>query len=181
MSQQNEFDPLFEEMKSAELSDSAKRDSLANIQRKLSRKRPHFIPTLASGIAAVAVIIFLVFFASNSSMFENISSGGAGEDQLVFTGSSENWAIEYVVTYPREDWEKIVYTITFIGDEVPETVEYSIEGTSGGSSGTDTLYADRTVSGTSESNGAKVQENEEIDATIEWDGRSESFLLTREE
>lgn len=181
MSQQNEFDPLFEKMKSAELSDSAKRDNLANIQRKLSRKRPHFIPALASGITAVAVIVFLVFFASNSSMFENISSGGAGEDQLVFTGSSENWAIEYVVTYPKEDWQKIVYTITFIGNDVPESVEYTIDGTFGGHYGGDKLSADQSVGGRSEGNGAKVQENEEIDATIKWDGKSESFLLTREE
>ncbi|WP_281863367.1 hypothetical protein [Planomicrobium okeanokoites] len=181
MSQQNEFDPLFEEMKSAELSDSAKRDSLATIQRKLSHKRPHFIPALASGIAAVAVavIVFLVFFASNSSMFENISSGGAGEDQLVFTGSSENWKVEYVVLYQEGEREKDVATVTYIGDgNPPETIDYEV----GSSSGTNnSLNEENSLVITSQGAGLKLHESQENEAVIKWDGKSESFLLTREE
>lgn len=176
MSQQNEFDPLFEEMKSVELSEAAKRDSLAGIHNKLNRKRQHFIPTVLSSLAAAAVIAFLVFFASNSSMFDNMSSGGAGEDQLVFTGSGENWSIEYVVTYPKEDWEKEVFTLTFTGDgKPPETIDYEIES----SSGTNTsLNEDHTLIGTSQSKGLMIQEDQEIDAVIYWNGNTESFTLT---
>ncbi|RAZ81380.1 hypothetical protein [Planococcus halotolerans] len=179
MSQQNEFDPLFEEMKSVELSDSAKRDSLAGIQKRLNRKRPHFIPSLASGIAAVAVIVFLVLFASNSAMFENISSGGAGEDQLVFTGSGENWEIEYVVLYQEGEREKDVATLTYIGEgNPPETIDYEV----GSSSGTNnSLNEDNSLVITSQGAGLKLHESQENEAVIRWEGKSESFLLTREE
>lgn len=179
MSQQNEFDPLFKEMKSAELSDSAKLDSLANIQRRLNRKRQHFIPIMVSGLVGVAVIVFLVFFASNSTMFENISSGDAGEDQLVFSGASENWEIEYVILYQEGEREKDVATLTYIGDgNPPETIDYEV----GSSSGTNnSLNEENSLVITSQGAGLKLHESQENEAVIRWEGKSESFLLTREE
>ncbi|OHX51155.1 hypothetical protein BB776_00810 [Planococcus salinarum] len=177
MSQQNDFDPLFEEMKSAELSESAKRDTLAGLHNKLSRKRQHFIPTVVSGLAAVAVIVFLVLFASNSSMFENISSGGGGEDQLVFAGAGENWEIEYVVMYQEGEREKDVATLTYIGDgNPPETIDYEV----GSSSGTNnSLNEENSLVITSQGKGLKLHESQENEAVIRWEGKSETFLLTR--
>lgn len=179
MSQQNEFDPLFKEMKSVELSDAEKRDSLAGIQKRLSRKRPHFIPSLVSGITALAVIVFLVLFASNSTMFENIASGGAGEDQLVFTGSGENWEIEYVILYQEGEREKDVATLTYIGEgNPPEAIDYEV----GSSSGTNnSLNEESSLLITSQGAGLKLHESQKNEVVIMWEGKSESFLLTREE
>lgn len=179
MSPSKEFDPLFQEMKNVELSKTAERELLVKIQKKAARKRKHLVPTILSGLAVAAVLTFCVLFATNSVMFENIATGSSGTEKIVFAGSEENWTIEYVITYPKEGWGKEVFTITYIGDEEPpESIDYLIESISGGSNGTNvSLNENQRVTGSKESNGAKVMENEELEATITWLGKTETITL----
>ncbi|QQZ09928.1 hypothetical protein [Heyndrickxia vini] len=118
----------------------------------------------------LVIILFFSLFLTACSKIKVIN----------FVGKSSNWDINYGVTVLDEDSESTNITIKYIGkDPIPKKITYSIETVSGKSSGNEPL----TESGVLKGSGggcdgcSVVQENEEINAIITWNGKSETFKL----
>lgn len=112
-----------------------------------------------------------------------ILSGCGNSERYNFSGSSESWNVFYVVEISGGDREERTGTINFTGaGEAPETIDYKLETASGGSEGTGITVEDGTGNmGNGFCGGcAVVQEDEEIEVEITWNGQTESLLLTTE-
>ena len=112
-----------------------------------------------------------------------VLSGCVDGDRYHFSGSSENWDVFYVVDVSNGTNQVKDGTVKFTGDgQAPETIEYKFETTSGGSEGTGVTLSDNVASianGSCEGC-AVIQEDEEIEVEILWDGKTENLLLTTE-
>jgi len=109
-----------------------------------------------------------------------LSGCGNGSDRYNFSGSSDNWDVFYVVNVSNGNTEEKTGTIKFTGDgEGPEIIDYKIETNSGGSEATGITLDDKVANlGNSMCEGcAVVQENEEIEVEVTWDGQTEKLTL----
>lgn len=111
-----------------------------------------------------------------------ILSGCVDGDRYNFSGSSENWDVIYTVDVSEGTSQEKSGTIKFVGEgEAPETIDYKIEANSGGSEGTGVTLTDGVVDDVASSiceGCAVIQEDEEIEVEITWDGQTENFILT---
>ncbi|ALS74995.1 hypothetical protein AUC31_07035 [Planococcus rifietoensis] len=110
-----------------------------------------------------------------------ILSGCVDGDRYNFSGSSENWDVFYVVDVSDGTNQVEDGTVKFTGDgQAPETIEYKLEANSGGSEGTGITLSDNVASIANGSCGgcAVIQEDEEIEVEITWNGQTENLLLT---
>lgn len=92
-----------------------------------------------------------------------------------FKGESENWHVDNTIDIIDNDSEFERIKIKYIGDnEIPEEIYYEIKGNSGNTLLNDGVFktSDSACYGC-----ALTKENEEIDVTIEWNGKSDSFTL----
>lgn len=110
-----------------------------------------------------------------------ILSGCGDSKRYEFSGSSENWHVVYVVEISSSDRQQTTGTIEYLGDEpVPKTIDYEIGTllTSLNSTGK-SLTDGKTNIGNDNCDGcAVIQEDEEIEVEIAWDGQTEKFILT---
>ncbi|MBT2581250.1 hypothetical protein [Planococcus sp. ISL-109] len=110
-----------------------------------------------------------------------VLSGCVQGDRYQFAGSGDNWDVLYIVDVAGQDNQQATGTIVYTGeDAAPETIIYSIESASGGTSGANVSTDEGSVNiGGGTCNGcAVVQGNEELDVEIKWDGQIETFGLT---
>ncbi|WP_430787456.1 hypothetical protein VBD025_16505 [Virgibacillus flavescens] len=100
--------------------------------------------------------------------------------QLTFTGKSKHWSVTYNSYLYSKTSELSEYTIQYIGDApTPKYVDYQIGSTSVNNrtnTSVDKFPMTRPGGGCSEC--AVTSKDDQIKATIEWDGKSESFTLT---
>lgn len=118
-------------------------------------------------ILLLAMIIFL--------------SGCANGGRYNFSGSSENWDIFYVVDVSNGTSQEKSGTIKYVGEgSAPKTIDYKIEANAGGSEGTGVTLTDGVVDAASSicEGCAVIQEDEEIEVEINWDGQTENLVLT---
>jgi len=109
-----------------------------------------------------------------------LSGCGNDSDRYNFSGSSDNWDVFYVVNVSNGNAQEKTGTIKFTGDgEGPEIIDYKIETNSGGSEATGITLDDKVANlGNSMCEGcAVVQENEEIEVEVTWDGQTEKLTL----
>lgn len=100
--------------------------------------------------------------------------------RVIFIGESDHWRVQYNVNVQGTNSQSYNYTINYLGDKpFPEKINYSFEGPAGEDSG-DTSFDNNSVlqiGGGSCSGCAVTRENDDIKATIKWDGNSEEFFL----
>jgi hypothetical protein len=122
-------------------------------------------------------ILILMLFTTSI-----LASCGEPKD-LHFSGKSDHWSVQYEANVYEKDSESTKYTIRYIGDKpVPKEINYKIDRTLGSKSGNEPLDQNGVIehSGDLCSGCAVTQENEEMQATIKWDGKSESISLKKE-
>ena len=109
-----------------------------------------------------------------------ILSGCSEADRYNFKGSGENWDVFYTVDATSLDSKEATGKIVYTGEEPPpETIIYSIESTAGASSGNVSVDEGEVLVGKSVCEGcAVIQQDEELDVEIKWDGQVEEFALT---
>ncbi|PSL40897.1 hypothetical protein B0H99_10329 [Planomicrobium soli] len=110
-----------------------------------------------------------------------LSACGNGDNRYNFSGSSKNWDMFYVVNVSNGDSEEKNGTIKFTGSgEAPETINYKIATSSGGSEGIGITLEDAVgKTGNGYCSGcAVIQKDEEIEVQITWNGQTENFVLT---
>ncbi|MFJ8235461.1 phosphoadenosine phosphosulfate sulfotransferase [Ureibacillus sp. NPDC094379] len=101
--------------------------------------------------------------------------------QLIFSGESDNWSVRYEVKIIDEDSETKGFIIKYTGNEsIPKQLEYAIDSTSG--SGTDLLDKKGVLkmAGSGCDGCAITREDQEIEAIIKWDDKSEIIPLVKE-
>ncbi|MFD1030560.1 hypothetical protein [Metaplanococcus flavidus] len=112
------------------------------------------------------------------------------EGNYNFTGSSESWEVQYEVDIiekgENENQVEENGTAKFIGEgEPPKTVDYKLETESGANSseGSGIMMNDETLSFAQGSCGncVPIQEDEELELEIIWDGKSEIVILNSNE
>lgn len=109
-----------------------------------------------------------------------LSACGNKSARYNFSGSSDNWDVFYIVNVSNGDREEKTGTIKFTGEEeAPETVDYKIETSSGGSEGTGITLTDGVGKmGNGFCDGcAVIREDEAIKVKITWDGQTENLIL----
>lgn len=113
-------------------------------------------------------------------------SGCTSGEKLNFSGSSANWEVVYTAVVTGETDQQTSGTIQYIGgNEAPEVIDYKIEyknennNSSAGNSETEASLSGETVEfeGAVCGNCAIIQENEEIEAEITWNGQTETIVL----
>jgi hypothetical protein len=101
------------------------------------------------------------------------------EKTLEFTGEGENWSVTYIAHIHDSDSESIDYTIRYVGDEPgTKTINFNLGNSSETGRTLDTETSSLTGNGNRCSGCSVTQENDEIKATITWNGKSETFTLT---
>lgn len=109
-----------------------------------------------------------------------LSGCGNGSDRYNFSGSSDNWDVFYVVNVSNGDREERNGTVKFTGEgEVPETIDYKIETNSSGTEAIGISLTDGVADfGNNFCDGcAVVQEDEEIEVEVTWNGQTEKLTL----
>ncbi|EGA90396.1 hypothetical protein GPDM_05186 [Planococcus donghaensis MPA1U2] len=112
-----------------------------------------------------------------------LTACGNKTDRYSFTGSSDNWDMNYIVDVTGVDSQEKSGTVTYTGKgEAPETVDYKITTTSAGSDGTGvTLENGQGSIGTVSCEGcAVIQKDDKILVELSWNGQTESMILTNE-
>lgn len=107
-------------------------------------------------------------------------SGCVEGDRYQFTGSGDNWDVNYVVDVSQQDSEEATGTIRYTGEgTAPETIIYTIASNSSEVSG-NVMTTDGTVNiGRSACDGCSiVQRGDDIQVEIKWDGQVETFELS---
>lgn len=97
-----------------------------------------------------------------------------------FVGESKNWHVDYVVDVLDEESESTHFTIRYIGEApIPKRIKYKIEFPSGSSDGTSDLSKGgvQDFGGHSCSGCSIIREDDDAEATINWNGKSETFKL----
>ncbi|ANU17940.1 hypothetical protein BBI11_13245 [Planococcus maritimus] len=109
-------------------------------------------------------------------------SGCSEADRYNFDGSSDNWDVFYTVDVTSEDSKEATGKIVYTGkDPAPETIIYSIGSTAGASSGNVSVDDDEVLVDRSACEGCTdIQQDEELEVEIKWDGHVEEFALTTE-
>src|SRR5690606_21971956 len=125
-------DEMFKELNRTERSMHAREETLKKLQKRIGQKRRHIFPIFMSGILAAAAVIFLTFSLLDGNLDPSIQQGAAndGVEQLIFEGSTGDWAAEYEVTKRKVDGElqeSMRYILTYRGFEFPENVDYEIQ------------------------------------------------------
>lgn len=113
-----------------------------------------------------------------------LTACGDETNRYNFKGSSDNWDMNYVVDVTSSDSQNKSGTVIFTGEgQVPETVDYNITTKLGMSAGTGVMLE----SGKAGSIGKVscegctiIQEDEEIQVEISWNGQTEEFVLTKD-
>ena len=107
--------------------------------------------------------------------------GCADGDRYNFSGSSEHWDVIYVIDASNQTEQIETGTIKYTGeDPVPKTIDYILE-YQGGNASEIGIPLDEGVTNTEKRacNGcAAIQEDEEIEVEIMWNGQTENLILT---
>ncbi|REJ10982.1 hypothetical protein [Halobacillus trueperi] len=109
-----------------------------------------------------------------------VLTGCFGQKTLHFQEESEEWEVEYIADVKSEDSESTSLHITYVGEgEAPEHINYNLDSPTGGREGDYVLLNDGMVQqmGNFCSGCAVTKENHEIQVTIEWGEREETFDL----
>lgn len=111
-----------------------------------------------------------------------IISGCSEADRYNFKGSSDNWDVFYTVDATSQDSKEATGKIVYTGEAPPpKTIIYAIESTAGGTSANVSVDDGEVVVGRSACEGcAVIQQGEELDVEIKWDGHVEEIELTTE-
>lgn len=99
---------------------------------------------------------------------------------MIFEGESENWLVTYEVQLHDENSESTNLAIKFIGeDPSPQKIKYVVDSVSGKSEGEDSLNSSGVlkIGGHTCSGCSVTRENDNINATIIWNGKSENINL----
>ena len=112
-----------------------------------------------------------------------ILSGCVDGDRYNFSGSSENWDVFYVVDVSDGTSQVEEGTVKYTGEgEAPEKIDYTLTVNSGEAKGTGVDITDGTgnIANGSCEGCAVIQEDEEVEVEIMWDGQTENLILTND-
>lgn len=103
----------------------------------------------------------------------------SNQQTYYYKGESENWDVKYTINVTGKDSQSGDIMIRYIGDnEIPKEINYEINSSSGTVSGNHELNDGVLETSGSTCSGCGVtKENAELDVTINWDGKSDSFTL----
>jgi hypothetical protein len=117
------------------------------------------------------VVLLLLLSACSSKTF-------------TFSGETDHWSAELKVTQTNDDYETQEFKLQFKGKDINSVGEitFNIDTNAGGFgySGVK-LNKDGFLTGRDEANptNAKVTENSEVKVTVEWYGKTETILLSK--
>lgn len=152
---------------------------------------------LISGAACIFITIGAIFYMLTNGDVSPSNQPGENKDKIIhdyiYSGESDHWeaSLEFFgkgVFFKRENGRtgyesetEELFRMEYKGDfkEIEgKPISYEYKTSAGGGGGTlDEMY-DRTVTNSSGSgNGAMMREDEIVEVTVEWAGRTESFLL----
>lgn len=104
-----------------------------------------------------------------------------GYKDFSFSGETENWFATLDVSQNSADYETQELLLEYKGDDPGSVGEFSYNVDSVGSFGMNgaTLNENGFVTGGSEANptNAQATENTEVEVTVEWNGKTETFSL----
>ena len=104
---------------------------------------------------------------------------------ITFSGESDNWSAELKVTQNNDDYETQEFKLQFNGKDINSVGEitYNIDTNAGGfgESGVK-LNKSGLLTGKDEANptNAKVIDNSEVKAKVEWNDNTETILLSKD-
>jgi hypothetical protein len=122
-------------------------------------------------IPSLLVVLLLLLSACSSKTF-------------TFIGETENWSAELKVTQTSNDYETQEFKLQFKGEDINSVgeINYNIDTNSGGFGYSDVILNKKGfLTGRDEANptNAKVIENTEVKVTVEWNGKTETILLSK--
>ncbi|SDJ15721.1 hypothetical protein [Salimicrobium halophilum] len=106
----------------------------------------------------------------------------SNQKTFYYEGESDNWKVEYQVDITSQDSQSESASIQYIGDDaIPERIDYLIETRTGKNAGSTPLSEEgvKRLSPGSCSGCSVVMEDEEVSATIEWEGHRERIVLSQ--
>lgn len=112
-----------------------------------------------------------------------LSGCGIGE-RHEFAGSSENWQVLYVVEVSNGDRQETTGTIEYIGDKpIPEAFDYEMVNvlTTLGGTGRPLIDGKAIIGNDRCENCRIIQEDDELEVEIMWNGQSDKFVLMTKE
>ena len=117
------------------------------------------------------VVLLLLLSACSSKTF-------------TFSGETDNWSAELKVTQTNDDYETQEFILRFKGKDINSVGEitYNIDTNAGGFGYSDVkLNKNGFLTARDEGNptNAKVIENSEVKVTVEWNGKTETILLSK--
>ncbi|MBT2642826.1 hypothetical protein J7I80_11355 [Bacillus sp. ISL-41] len=102
---------------------------------------------------------------------------------LTFSGQTENWSANLKVTQTSDDYETQEFVLEYKGDDVSSVGEitYSVDSVGSFGRGGVTLEENGTLRDRDEANptNAKVNEDTQVEVTVEWNGSVETFKLSK--
>ncbi|MGN7403287.1 hypothetical protein ACTHO0_25895 [Cytobacillus praedii] len=116
------------------------------------------------------IVLLLFLSACNSKNF-------------TFSGETDNWSAELKVTQTNDDYETQEFKLQYKGKDINSVgkITYNIDTNAGGFGKSNVeLNKDGFLIGKSEANptNAKVIKKSEVKMTVEWNGNSETILLS---
>jgi hypothetical protein len=116
------------------------------------------------------VVLLLLLSACSSKTF-------------TFSGETDNWSAELKVTQTNDDYETQEFILRFKGKDINSVGEitYNIDTNAGGFGYSDVkLNKDGFLTGRDETNPTNtiVNEDSEVKVTVEWNGNTETILLS---
>lgn len=102
---------------------------------------------------------------------------------FTYSGETENWSANLKVTQTSDDYETQEFVLKYKGNDVNSVGEltYNVESVGGFGEGDVELEEDGTLRNSSEANptNAKVTEHTDVEVTVEWNGNTETFKLSK--
>lgn len=107
-------------------------------------------------------------------------AGCLNDNDMAFTGESQNWSARYEVSHTIDDNHRNTLTLTYEGDDPAHvgTVKYKYAATPGEGSGETELSGRREIVHQSGGNGAIPLKDSIIEVTVEWNGHKEELKLS---
>ncbi|MBX0356861.1 hypothetical protein [Halobacillus sp. Nhm2S1] len=120
----------------------------------------------------VVLLISLLLLASCSTQTLN------------YSGETENWSADLKVNQTSDDYQSQELVLKYKGDDVNEVgpIDYNVDSLGSFGRGGVTLKENGTIvdSATSNPTNAKVSEHTEVEVTVEWNEKTETFKLSKQ-
>lgn len=117
-------------------------------------------------------------------LFITLFLAACSNETFTYSGESANWSANFTVMQDSFDYETQELVLEYKSNDVNSVgeINYLVDSVGSFGEGDVTLEEDGTIRNKSEANptNAQVNENTEVEVTVEWNGNTETFKLSRQ-